>query len=411
MEDRVTGTVIDFDSRRGFGFIQPEGEEDKEKRVFCHWKQIQTDDRWPQLRPKMIVEYTPKKNDKGKMKASYQNDKGKMKAERVTMVGGGKICLGEDSNKNYNMEKKYKGKIQFYDSRKGFGFVIPILEGEEKIIWAGESVDLKKGLYVAREEIYTDDEPPALNDGMEVEFNIYHHSIKGLGAGHVSSVGGGKIVYKKSSSPKRDRDRSWGRGRGAWNVGVIRRAKPPGIPIGGANNNDKIEIGLYVENRFIGRLIGKGGESIKKIRESCGGVNVQFGDSRQRSFANRQVVSVVGDEEDVSKTCTEIVKKLKELNEAGKTTLVFLIPHSYCGMFIGKKGSNLNEIQEECGARVDVSKMPVQLAGGSFVALAEIKGTVTQIGDACKKIVPILGKIAKRVMQDQMMGFDMRGRW
>jgi len=398
-DERVTGTVVDFDSRRGFGFIQPAGVEDKEKRVFCHWKQLVTDDRWPQLVSKMIVEYTPKKDDKGKIKA-----------ERITMVGGEKINLGEDSNKNYNTEKKYKGKVQFYDSRKGFGFIIPILNGEEKIIWAGETVDMEKGLYVAREEIFTDDEPPALNDGMEVEFNIYHHLTKGLGAGHISSVGGGKIVYKKSNSPKRDRGSSMGRGR-PWSSGVLRRARPRGLPFRGVNNTAKIEIGLYIENRFIGRLIGKEGESINKIRNSCGGVNVQFGDSRQKSFANRQVVSVVGEEDDVSKACIEILKKLKELNEAGKTTLVFLIPNSYCGMFIGKKGSNLNQIQDECGAGVDVSKMPVQLAGGSLVALAEVRGTETQIGDACKKIIPILGKIAKRVLQDQTMGFDRRRRW
>jgi len=402
VEQRVQGTVLEFDSRRGFGFIQPVGVEDKEKRVFCHWKQLLTDDRWPQLVSKMIVEYTPKKDEKGKLKAV-----------KVTMVGGGKISLGEDSNKNYNTEKKYKGKVQFYDSRKGFGFIIPILEGEEKIIWAGETVDLEKGLYAAREEIFTDDEPPALNDGTEVEFIVYHHLTKGLGAGHISAVGGGKIVYKKSASPKRDKDRSSSRGRGEWSPGVRRsvRPPPPGLSFRAVNNKDEIEIGLYVENRFIGRLIGKEGESINKIRNSCGSVNIQFGDSRQKSFADRQVVSVVGSEEDVSKACIEILKKLKELNKVEKTTLVFLVPSSYCGMFIGKKGSNLNQIQEECGAGVDVSKMPVQLAGGSLVALAEVRGTVSQIGDACGKIVPILGNIAKRLRQDQMMGSGMRRRW
>jgi len=399
VEERVQGTVLEFDSRRGFGFIQPVGVEDKEKRVFCHWKQLLTDDRWPQLASKMRVEYTPKKDDRGKIKA-----------ERVTMVGGGKISLGEDSNKNYNTTKKYKGKVQFYDSRKGFGFIIPILEGEGKIMWAGEIVDSKKGLYAAREEIFTDDEPPALNDGMEVEFIVYHHLTKGLGAGHISSVGGGKIVYKKSASSKWDRDRSSSRGRGPWRSG-LREKRPPGVSIMAVNNKDEIEIGLYVENRFIGRLIGKEGESINKIRKFCGGVNVQFGDSRQKSFADRQVVSIVGNEEDVTTACVEILKKLNVLNDAGKTTLVFLVPSSYCGMFIGKKGSNLNQIQEESGAGIDVSKMPVQLAGGSLVALAEVRGSVSQIGDACGKIVPILGNIAKRLRQDQMMGSRMKRRW
>jgi len=394
---RAIGTVVDFDSRRGFGFIQPEGEEDKEKRVFCHWKQVQTDDRWPQLAEKMVVEYTPVKDDKGKLKA-----------EKVTKVGGEKICLGEDSEKNYNMLTKYKGKVQFYDLRKGFGFVIPM--GEEKIEWAGETVDMEKGLYVPREEIITDDEPPALNDGSEVEFHIYHHSTKGLGAGHVSAVGGGKIVFK----PGQKRERGWGRSGGRGQAqGVMRRSRP--IPNRGmvnrGMNGDKIEVGLYIQNAYIGRLIGKGGETVKEIRKESGGPEIQFGDSRERTFANRQVVSIVGDDTQVSNACIEIVKKLKDFDEVDGTALCFLIPNSYCGMFIGKKGINLKEIQESSGARVDVSKRPVQLSAGTLVALAEVRGEVTQIGEACKKIVPMLGKIAKRVIQDLSTELRGRGRW
>jgi len=388
--ERETGTVVNFDARRGFGFIQPLGEEDKSKQVFCHWKQLQTDDRWPQLTEKMHVEYTPKKDNIGKFKA-----------ENVTMVGGGKICLGEDSQKNYNMTTKYTGKVQFYDSRKGFGFIIPA--GDEKIQWAGETVDMEKGLYVAREEIISDNQPPALNDGAEVEFHLYHHLTKGLGAGHVSAVGGGKIVFKPNNNQKRGR----GWGRGSWNQAGIRRSRP--VPFRGMDT-DKIEIGLYIQNCYIGRLIGKGGETVKAIRDVSGGAQLQFSDVRKKSFANRQVVSIVGDENQVSAACIEIVTKVKEFDDGGKPTIVFLIPHSYCGMFIGKKGTNLNEIEDSSGAMIDVSKVPVQLTGGSLVSLAEVRGEVPQIGEACKKIVPVLGKIAKRVIQDNV-GFNNRGRW
>jgi len=317
------------------------------------------------------------------------------------MVGGGKICLGEDSQKNYNMAIKYKGKVQFYDSRKGFGFIIP--SGEEKIQWAGETVDMEKGLYVAREEIMSDNQPPALNDGAEVEFHLYHHLSKGLGAGHVSAVGGGKIVFKPNNQK---RGRGWG--RGSWNQAGIRRSRP--VPFRGMDT-DKIEIGLYIQNCYIGRLIGKGGETVKAIRDVSGGAQLQFSDVRKKSFANRQVVSIVGDEDQVAAACIEIVTKIKDLDEGGKPTIVFLIPHSYCGMFIGKKGTNLNEIEDLSGAMIDVSKVPVQLTGGSLVSLAEVRGDVTQIGEACKKIVPVLGKIAKRVIQDNV-GFNNKGgRW
>jgi len=406
--DRITGTVVEFDARRGFGFLIPEDEEDKSKKVFCHWKDIQSDDRWPRLKEKMMVEYTPAK------------DKGKVKATKISLVGGEKVNIGEDSEKNYNMDTKYKGKVEFYDGAKGFGFIKPILESDETIEWAGETLDKKKGLYVAREEIITDSTPVGLNDGMKVEFNIYHGS-KGLAAGRVCAVGGGKIVYK-SAGQKRRRDGAWGgrgRGRGSWSsmkmmrMGGMGMGMMGGMGMGGGmfpprggfgpamTDPSKIEVGLYVENNHIGGLIGKGGETVKKIRKDSGGANIQFADFKQRNFANRQVVSIVGDEDQVSSACVEIHKKVQELTDGYQPGLTFLIPNSHCGMFIGKKGSNLKEV-EETGVKVNITKMPVQLPGGSLVALADMKGDAEEIEEACKKVVPMLGKIAQKVIQDQM---------
>merc|ERR1719233_1876923 len=164
----------------------------------------------------------------------------------------------------------------------------------------------------------------------------------------------------------------------------------------------KIEVGLYVENNHIGPLIGKGGETVKKIRKDSGGANVQFADARQRNFSNKQVVSITGSEDQVSNACVEILRKLEELSDNYKPALTFLVHWSYCGMFIGKKGCNLHEVQEESGAKVNVSKVPVPLASGSMVALADVRGDTEEIEKACAKVVPLLGKIAQKVIMDQM---------
>merc|ERR1719499_79937 len=175
----------------------------------------------------------------------------------------------------------------------------------------------------------------------------------------------------------------WGRGRGA--------------PL----DPDKIEVGLYIPNNYIGKLIGKGGETVKQIRIDSGGANVQFADAAQRRFANRQVVSITGDEDQVSSACVEIFKKIEEITDGYQPELIFLIPNSHCGMFIGKKGSNLKDV-EESGVKVNVSKIPVQLPGGSLVALAEVRGSAEEMDEACKKVVPMLGKIAQKVLEDQL---------
>jgi len=389
--DRATGTVVEFDARRGFGFLKPEDEEDKTKQVFCHWKDIETEDRWPKLNANMIVEYTPVK------------EKGKVKATKITLVGGEKISVGEDSEKNYNMDTKYKGKVKFYDGTKGFGFIVPILENDETLEWEGETADKEKGLYVAREEILAEGDGVGLDDGMMVEFNVYH-GPKGLGAGHVCAVGGGKIKFK---GRKRGRDsRGWGgrgRGRGGW--GGTKRMRMGGWGRGRGGpplDPDKIEVGLYIPNNYIGKLIGKGGETVKQIRKDSGGANVQFADASQRGFSRLQVVSLSGDEDQVSNACCEIIKKMEELSDGKNPGLTFLIPRSYCGMFIGAKGSNIKEIEKGSGVDINVSKVPIQLAGGSVVSLAELKGESEEIEVACAKVVPILGTIAKKVIQDQM---------
>jgi len=398
IDERVTGIVVEFDARRGFGFLLPEDEEDKSKTVFCHWKEVQTDDRWPKLDAEMVVEYTP------------SEEKGKVKAKNITLVGGEKISLGDDSDKNYNMDTKYEGKVKFYDSSKGIGCIKPVLTSGETIEWDGETVDVEKGVFVAREEILSETDAVGLNNGMMVEFNIYK-GPKGLGAGHVCALGGGKISFK-GQKRRRDSGRWGGRGRGRGGWRGIKRTRMGGWGRGAGAaaelDPDNVEVGLYIQNNFIGKLIGKGGESVKKIRVASGGANIQFSKSNQRSFSNKQIVSVTGNEEQVTNACLEILKRIVELSDGYHPGLTFLIPHSFCGMFIGKKGSNVRELQKESGVEVNVSKMPVQLPGGSVVALAELKGETEQIEDACTTVIPLLGKIAQRVIEEQM-GWGNRG--
>merc|ERR1719436_1007173 len=95
-------------------------------------------------------------------------------------------------------------------------------------------------------------------------------------------------------------------------------------------------------------------------------------------------------------------------DEARQDKLVFLIPDSFCGMFIGKGGAFLKKVREEAGVKINVSNVPVQLAGGSLVSLAKVTGTVEQIEKACGLVVPKLGSISRRVLENQMQAFSLR---
>jgi len=368
------GKVVEFKSRNGFGFVQPE-DSDVGDKLFVHWKEIQTDDQWPCLKAGMEVEFQVKEAN------------GKKQCVEVTAVGGAKIHVGEDESKKYNMDQKYTGKVKFFDTKKGFGFITP--DPDTNIEWEGKTVKKEEGIYVPREEIITDDEPPAMNEGCHVEFNVYSGE-RGLGAGKVCMVGGGKIEYKPENDRKRRRTYAPNRRR----IPMM-----PPMP-GGADN--LIEAGIHVENKYVGGLIGKGGEVAKQLRSETG-ARIQFGDSRLGQGANaKRVLSIIGDESQVTKACIAVGSKIAEIAENGdQQKLVFLVPDAYCGMFIGKGGSFLKQIREK-EIKIHVSDQPVALPAASMVSTASVFGPAEKIAEAVKLIVPKLGQISRRVRQDQL---------
>jgi len=377
-EDRQTGTVVEFKSRNGFGFIKPDNATSDEDKIFVHWKEITTDDRWPCLKTGMQVEF------------SIKEDRGKKQASGVTQAGGEKISI-QDETKNYNTEEKYTGKVKFFDLKKGFGFITP----DQQIEWQGKQVKPEEGLYVTREEICTDDEPPALNEGEKVEFQVYHGE-KGLGAGNVSGENGAKIVFKNQGK----RRRSYNNWREA------KRSRPMGMNyaamMGNGVDNSMIEIGLHVENKYVGGLIGKGGEAAKRLRSEFG-ARIQFGDSRiGRGPDAKRVLSVIGDEDAVTKATTSISTKIAEAGDDTEQRLNFLIPDSYVGMFIGKGGSFLKQVRET-GVTVSVSNNPVALPAASMVSTATVVGSSDTMAEGIKVIIPKLGQISRRVREDAAM--------
>merc|ERR1719356_1498642 len=80
-------------------------------------------------------------------------------------------------------------------------------------------------------------------------------------------------------------------------------------------NNDfnKIEVGLHVENRYVGGLIGKQGNVAKQLRAETG-ARIQFGDARiGRGQDAKRVLSVIGEVGEVEKACSAVATKISEI--------------------------------------------------------------------------------------------------
>merc|ERR1719427_1149112 len=186
---QVKGVVVRFDRRKGFGFIQPKRE--GEKQVFVHWKDIVSDEQWPALKVGTEVQFTINNTD----------SKG-AKAEKVKLAGGKKVTCERD-DREVDEETIYTGTVKFFAGKDGYGFIIP----DEDIEFMGETVtnnaeDDEGGLYVAREDIiFAEDSATNLNYDTKVQFQVYKNE-KGLGACRVQNEDGSAYEYKKSTKRK-----------------------------------------------------------------------------------------------------------------------------------------------------------------------------------------------------------------
>jgi len=113
---RHTGTVKTYNKLSGYGFIScPSGLVDGDE-VFCHWKSITSDDRFPFLYKGLEVEFNLKNKEQGPV------------AWQVTLPGGGSIELQDESdakNKEFvgGQTSRYSGTLKFYDNKNGYGYI------------------------------------------------------------------------------------------------------------------------------------------------------------------------------------------------------------------------------------------------------------------------------------------------
>ncbi|XP_055513596.1 poly(rC)-binding protein 3 isoform X5 [Leucoraja erinacea] len=110
----------------------------------------------------------------------------------------------------------------------------------------------------------------------------------------------------------------------------------------------------------VGSIIGKKGETVKKMREeSCARINISEGSCPER------IVTITGPTDAIFKAFSMIANKFEEDISASMTnstvaskppvTLRLVVPASQCGSLIGKGGSKIKEIRETTGAQVQVA--------------------------------------------------------
>uniref|UniRef100_A0A7N5JBA5 Poly(rC) binding protein 2 n=1 Tax=Ailuropoda melanoleuca TaxID=9646 RepID=A0A7N5JBA5_AILME len=131
-----------------------------------------------------------------------------------------------------------------------------------------------------------------------------------------------------------------------------------GVIEGGLNVT--LTIRLLMHGKEVGSIIGKKGESVKKMREESGArINISEGNCPER------IITLAGPTNAIFKAFAMIIDKLEEDISSSMTnstaasrppvTLRLVVPASQCGSLIGKGGCKIKEIREiECVKQICV---------------------------------------------------------
>ncbi|XP_068092787.1 poly(rC)-binding protein 3-like isoform X2 [Hyperolius riggenbachi] len=167
-------------------------------------------------------------------------------------------------------------------------------------------------------------------------------------------------------------------------------ANESNAPEGGLNVT--LTIRLLMHGKEVGSIIGKKGETVKKMREESGArINISEGSCPER------IVTITGPTDAIFKAFSMIALKFEEDINASMTnstvtskppvTLRLVVPASQCGSLIGKGGSKIKEIRESTGAQVQVAG---DMLPNSTERAVTISGTPDAIIQCVKQICVVM---------------------
>ncbi|XP_029981201.1 poly(rC)-binding protein 3 isoform X2 [Sphaeramia orbicularis] len=156
--------------------------------------------------------------------------------------------------------------------------------------------------------------------------------------------------------------------------------------------NVTLTIRLLMHGKEVGSIIGKKGETVKKMREESGArINISEGNCPER------IVTITGPTDTIFKAFAMIAYKFEEdiINSMSNSpatskppvTLRLVVPASQCGSLIGKGGSKIKEMRESTGAQVQVAG---DMLPNSTERAVTISGTPDAIIQCVKQICVVM---------------------
>ncbi|KAG1334380.1 KH domain-containing protein [Cocos nucifera] len=179
---------------------------------------------------------------------------------------------------------------------------------------------------------------------------------------------------------------------------VYQSALPVISGYGGPSRAEDLVVRVLCPSDKIGRVIGKGGSTIKSIRQNSG-ARIDVDDTKDE--AEECLITVTSSEstDDIKSAAVEAVLLLQgKINDEDddKVNIRLLVPSKVIGCLIGKSGSIINDMRKKTKAEIRISKGEKPKRTASNDELVEVTGEVGNLRDALVQIILRLREDALR---------------
>ncbi|CAN6455635.1 unnamed protein product [Victoria cruziana] len=142
---------------------------------------------------------------------------------------------------------------------------------------------------------------------------------------------------------------------------------------GGGVRSEELVVRVLCPSDKIGRVIGKGGSSIKNVRQATG--------------ARIDVDDLKGSSDECVITVNATEGKVNDNSDDDSVMMRLLVPSKVIGCLIGKGGYIINEMRKKTKADIRISKGEKPKCAADDEELVEVSGEVGNVRDALSQIV------------------------
>ncbi|KAL6197415.1 hypothetical protein ACLB2K_033024 [Fragaria x ananassa] len=172
-----------------------------------------------------------------------------------------------------------------------------------------------------------------------------------------------------------------------------------------APRSEELIVRVLCPSDKIGRVIGKGGGTIKSIRQTSG-ARVEVDDTKDDRDECMITVTSTESPDDLKSMAVEAVLLLQgKINDedVDNVSIRLLVPSKVIGCLIGKNGSIIHEIRKRTKADIRISKADKPKCADANDELVEVAGDLTSLRDA---LIQIVLRLRDDVLKDRDGGHN-----